>query len=463
MGIVLRGGTIVNTDTVECSDIHIAGGIIDAIGEDLSAPGDEVIDVPGCLLFPGGIDPHTHFDLDFGYTATADDFSSGSKAALAGGTTTVIDYATQSRHGSLAQALCSWHTKADGKSFTDYAFHLALCDCSPEVLLELPAIASRHGVASVKLYMAYKDVMQVDDASLLKVMRICREHGIRVCLHCENGDIIEELIQEAKACGRLSCDQHPKTRPGVVEAEAVCRAVALVEITGCPLYVVHVSTARALEIIAAAQKRGLPVLSETCPQYLLLDESRYDLEGFEGAKYVMAPPLRSRTNQDRLWHGLADGTISCVGSDHCSFNFKGQKDLGRNDFSKIPNGAPGAENRFGLMYTHGVVAGRISLQQFVAATSTEAAKIFGLYPRKGVLRAGSDADIVVWDPAARSVITAGTQTQRVDYNTYEGFEQIGRVRHLFLRGSQVVKDGEAGTDPLGEYLPASASFSGEGA
>lgn len=453
MGIVLKGGIVVNADSVERQDLRINGPVIDRLGFGLETDGDEVIDVAGCYLFPGGIDPHTHFDLEVGSTITADDFITGSKAALIGGTTTVIDYATQSRGGSLAEALSIWHGKARGKCFTDYGFHLALCDCREEILYELETLSQTHGVTSIKLYMAYKDVMQVDDASLLRVMRVCREQGLRVCLHCENGDIIDELVREAKHVGRMTPEQHAATRPEIVEAEAVFRGICLAEITGCPLYIVHVSTTWALSLIRNAQRRGLPVTAETCPQYLLLDESCYEKINFEAAKYVLSPPLRSSRNQAGLWQGLADGSFSCVGSDHCSFNWHGQKELGRTDFSRIPNGAPGVENRFGLLYTFGVASGRLSLQEFVRVTSANAARLFGLYPRKGVLGAGSDADIVIWDPTRRSVISAATQTQNVDYNAYEGLVQDGAARHVFLRGQPVVKDGVLRAVPLGEYLP----------
>jgi len=463
MGIVLRGATVVNADAACMADLRICGEKIAAIGTELVQTGDQVIDVAGCILFPGGIDPHTHFDLDVGSTVTADDFASGSRAAILGGTTTVIDYATQSRGGTLQAALATWHSKAPGKSFVDYGFHLALCDCNPQVLAELAALPDSEGVASVKLYMAYKDVMQVGDADLHKVMRICRDKGIRVCLHCENGDLIDALIAEAKAAGRFEPAQHAASRPEILEEEAVERAIAIAELTGCPIYIVHVSSARALAVIRQAQQRGLPVTAETCPQYLLLDESRYLTEDFSAAKYVMSPPLRAIHNQEPLWQGLQKGVVSCVGSDHCSFNYLTQKEIGRQDFSRIPNGIPGVENRFGLLYGFGVAAGKISLQQFVDCISTGPSKLFGLYPRKGCLCVGSDADIVVWDPAVRWRIAAATQAQRVDYNAYEGFEQIGRARDVFLRGQQIVQAGNIATEPFGCYLPRKNRWQGEGA
>jgi dihydropyrimidinase len=463
MGIVLRGATVVNADAACLADLRICDETIAAIGAELVQAGDQVIDVAGCYLFPGGIDPHTHFDLDVGSTVTADDFASGSRAAILGCTTTVIDYATQSRGGMLQAALATWQAKAAGRSFVDYGFHLALCDCNPQVLAELAALPDDEGVASVKLYLAYKDVMQVGDADLHKVMRICRDKGIRVCLHCENGDLIDALIAEAKAAGRFEPVQHAACRPEILEAEAVQRAIAIAELTGCPIYSVHVSSARALALIRQAQEKGLPVTAETCPQYLLLDESRYMTEDFTAAKYVMSPPLRGKHNQESLWLGLREGALSCVGSDHCSFNYLTQKEIGRNDFSRIPNGIPGVENRFGLLYSYGVAAGKISLPQFVACISTEPAKLFGLYPRKGIVAVGSDADIVVWDTVGRGRITAATQAQRVDYNAYEGFEQIGQARDVFLRGHHIVQAGKIATGPLGCYLPRKNRWQGEDA
>jgi len=451
MGIVLQGATIVTSESVERSDLRIVGETIAEIGLDLVQPGDQLIPADGCYLFPGGVDPHTHFDLDVGGTVTADDFFSGSRAALAGGTTTVIDYATQSRGGSLVDALAVWRVKAAGKSFVDYGFHVALCECNEAVLEELSGLPETDGVVSVKLYMAYKNVLQVDDGILLQVMRTCRERGILVCLHCENGDLIETLTGEAIAAGRFGPDQHAAARPEVVEVEAVFRALAIVELTGCPVYVVHVSSARALSIIEAAQRRGLPVWAETCPQYLLLDESLYRLAGFESAKYVMSPPLRTRYDQEGLWRGIGEGVVCSLGSDHCSFNFRGQKELGREDFSRIPNGIPGVENRFGLLFSSGVAAGRISLQKFVSLVSTGPARRFGLYPGKGALQVGSDADVVVWDPAGRSVISVRSQTQRVDYNAYEGFEQIGVPRQVFLRGRLAAEAGKICGGPHGKY------------
>ena len=452
MATVLAGGTVVNASGSLRADVRIEGEKVSSIGVNLQGPADTLIDATGCYLFPGGIDPHTHFDLSVGATVTADDFASGTAAAAVGGTTTVIDFATQNKGETLAEAVANWHAKAKGQSFVDYGFHIAISDMSDSVLGELDSIVERDGVSSVKLYMAYKGVMQVDDGALLRTLQVAKQLGILVCVHCENGDVIDVLIKEAKALGHRSIKYHALTRPVAVEREAINRAICLAEVAGARLYVVHVSSGDGLEVIREARSRGLKIYGESCPQYFLLDASRYEVDDFSAAKYVMSPPLRSQENQELLWAGLRDGNLYTVGSDHCSFNFAGQKELGRDDFSRIPNGGPGVENRFGLLYTYGVIAGKIDIHQFVAITSTNAAKLFGLYPRKGVIAPGSDADIVVWDPAAESVISATTQRQRVDYNLYEGFAQVGGVRHLFLRGRQIVKEGILKDEPFGCYL-----------
>lgn len=314
-------------------------------------------------------------------------------------------------------------------------------------------MVTEKGVTSFKLYMAYKNVLQVDDASLLQVLQTSREIGALVCLHCENGDVIQALVSQAHARGDTAPKFHALTRPIAVEREATGRAIALAEIARAPLYVVHLSCQEALTLVQEAWNRGLNIFAETCPQYLLLDESCYEAAGFDGAKYVMSPPLRARENQNALWNGLRSNGLATIGSDHCSFNFKGQKELGIDDFAKIPNGAPGVETRFGLLYTYGVDRGKITVNRFVDLTSTQAAKLFGLFPQKGTIAVGSDADIVIWDPLATSTITAATQTQRVDYNPYEGFSQVGKAFHVFLRGRQIVKDGKLqDIAPSGRYL-----------
>lgn len=449
MAIVLTGGTVVTATTSYQAQVRMEGETVVAIGQQVCQLGDEQIDVKGCFLFPGGIDPHTHFDLPVGDMKTADDFASGTRAAAVGGTTTVIDFATQNKGDSLAKALANWHEKACGQSYIDYGFHLAISEVTKEVLEEMATLIEQTGVASVKLYMAYKNTLQVDDGALLRVLTMAKNAGIVVCVHCENGDVIDVLVTEAKQKGQIEPKYHPLTRPSSIEGEATGRAICLAGIAKASLYIVHISSQAALEMVQQARQKGLSVYGETCPQYLLLDDSYYDTQDFSGAKYVLSPPLRSVSDQEALWRGLACGSVVTIGSDHCSFNLKGQKEKGLQDFSQIPNGGPGVENRFGLLYTYGVVPGKISLNQFVALTSTNAAKLFGLFPRKGTIAVGSDGDIVVWDPTTETVITARKQMQNVDYNLYEGMSQKGTVRHVFLRGRQIVTDGI-----LDEKLPA---------
>jgi dihydropyrimidinase len=452
MGIVLKGGKVVSALDVIEADVRIEDEKIAAIGHKLDQMGDRVLNVEDCFLFPGGIDPHTHFDLPFGDYSTSDDFFLGTRAALLGGTTTVIDYATQFKGETLTEALQHWHRKADNQCFTDYGFHLAITDWNPLIAEQLRSVVQNDGVSSFKLYMAYKGTLQVEDGVLFEVLQNSQKVGALICLHCENGDIIQKLVQQARRQGHLSPQYHSLTRPVEVEKEATSRAVSIAEFTGAPLYVVHLTCEESLNIVALAKRRGSLVFAETCPQYLLLDEKAYDFEGFEGAKYVISPPLRSKRHQEKLWLGLKNGLLDTLATDHCSFNFVGHKDLGINDFSLIPNGIPGVETRMGLLYTYGVETGRITINEFVNLTSTRAAQLFGLYPRKGVIALGSDADIVVWDPNISKIIEAKSLHQNVDYCPYEGFPQKGGVKHIFLRGHEVVSKGKIKGPPQGIYL-----------
>lgn len=454
MGIVLSGGAIVTAADVYQADVRIEGERIVAIGHKIKQPDDQVIDVDGCFLFPGGIDPHTHFDLPVGDMSTSDDFSSGSKAALMGGTTTILDFATQFKGETLKQGLQNWHLKADGRSFVDYGFHMAITSWNDQIVPEMKEIVQNEGVSSFKFYMAYKNVMQVDDSALLSALRQAGECGALVCVHCENGDVVDTLVHQALNQGHTAPLYHPLTRPPEAETEAASRVITLAEIADAPLYIVHLTCRGALEAVTQAKLKGLEVYAETCPQYLLLDESNYSAEGFNGAKYVISPPLRSIQHQKVLWSGLRTGVLDTIATDHCAFNYHGQKDLGLQDFSKIPSGAPGVETRLGMLYTYGVMTGKLTLNQFVALTSTNAAKLFGLYPRKGTLAPGSDADIVVWDPRVSSIVTAQSLHQQVDYTPYEGYEQVGQATHVFIRGKQVVKDAQLSVQqPTGIYLP----------
>lgn len=455
MSIVLKGGKIITAVDAYFSDIRMENEKIVSIGSSLERPGDEIISAKGCYILPGGIDTHTHFDLDTGYTVTADDFESGTKAAIVGGTTTILDFATQNKGETLKEALNNWHKKSYGKCYCDYGFHMAITDWNEKTANEMEDMITQ-GVTSFKLYMAYKNTLQVDDGVVFKALKKSKEIGTLICFHCENGDIIDVLINEAKLKGNISPMYHSLTRPVEVEREAVTRLLNLAEIADSPVYIVHLSSKEGLISILDGKKRGIKVYSETCPQYLLLNDSYYNKKGdtnFEGAKYVMSPPLRKDYDKEALWKGISLGEINTIGTDHCSFNFKGQKDFGNKDFSKIPNGAPGVEHRIALMYTYGVLTGKININQMVSLTSTNAAKLFGLFPRKGTIAVGSDADIVVWNPNFTSYISAKEQVQRVDYTPYEGFKQKGKAIYVFLRGKKVISDSKLCEEKaLGKYL-----------
>jgi len=455
MGIVLKGGKIVTAVDSYYSDIRIENEKIACIGNDLEKPGDEIIPVDGCYVLPGGIDTHTHFDAESGSTVTADDFESGTKAALAGGTTTILDYATQNKGESLREALKKQHQKAKDICYCDYGFHMGITDWNDKVSDEMEDMI-KEGVTSFKLYMAYKKTLQVDDAVIFKALKRSKELNGLIAFHCENGDIIDVLIDETRLKGNKAPYYHALTRPVEVEREAIMRLLNLAEIADSPVYIVHLSSKEGLLSIFDGKKRGVKIYVETCPQYLLLNDYYYgekDSSSFEGAKYVMSPPLRKAFDQDALWYGIKSGEIETIGTDHCSFNYKNQKEIGLKDFSKIPNGAPGVEHRMALIYTYGVLSGRISLNKMVALTSTNAAKLFGVFPQKGTIAIGSDADIVVWDPSFATYISAEKQIQNVDYTPYEGFEQKGRVLYEFLRGNKVISGGELVIKkPIGKYL-----------
>jgi len=453
------GGTIVTaTDVVE-ADLLLEGGIVAAIGRDLDAAGHERLDAAGCYLFPGGVDPHTHLDMPFGGTITADDFATGTVAAALGGTTTIVDFALHTKGDSLANALATWKRKAAGKAAIDYGFHLTIADGRVETLNEIPMMIEREGVNSFKCFMAYKHVLQVDDETIFRVLKVTKEFGGLVQVHAENGDVIEVTIEEALARGEVEPKHHATTRPVEAEGEATHRAIRLAEIAEAPLYVVHVSSAMAADAISDGRKRGLAIYGETCPQYLVCDESDYDRPDFAGANYVMSPPLRPKWNQSVLLRKLKNSELQTFGSDHCSFNNCGQKELGRGNFSKIPNGAPTIEDRFSILWHFGVNAGVISMNQFVALAATNAAKLFGLFPRKGTLAVGSDGDVVVWDPAVTRTISARDHHMNVDNNIFEGISVKGKARHVFSRGERIVDDGTfASVAGRGEFVKAKPFF-----
>jgi dihydropyrimidinase len=456
MKTLIKNGRIVTAVDDYHADILIDGERVVLIGENLTMEADKVIDAKDRLVIPGGIDAHTHMDMPFGGTTSADDFESGTKAAAHGGTTTIIDFAIQNKGQSLYEALDTWHAKAQGKASIDYGFHMIATDLPRERISEMKKLIHNEGVTSFKLFMAYPGVLLVDDATIFRAMVAAGEEGGLICMHAENGVVINEIVQYAIEQGCTAPKFHSLTRPTKAEAEGVNRAIALSEMAGSPVYIVHLSCYDALKKIKEARDEGLPAFAETCPQYLFLDYSHYEGPGFEGAKYVMTPPLREKWNQEELWTGLRMNDLQTVSTDHCPFCFNDQKQLGKDDFSKIPNGGPGVENRMSLIYNGGVAEGRISVNRFVEITSTAAAKIFGLFPRKGTIAVGSDADIVIFNPNEKMTISAKTHHMRVDYSCYEGKEVKGVPETVLSRGKVVIEGGKyVGKKGDGQYLKRS--------
>jgi dihydropyrimidinase len=441
MRTLIRNGRVVTAVDDYRADVLIEGETVSTIGARLDMEADKVIDASGKLVIPGGIDPHTHMELPFGGTESSDDFFTGTRAAAFGGTTTIIDFAVQYKGQALREGLDRWHAKAEGKTAIDYGFHLIVTDMEDERVPELHQLMDE-GVTSFKLFMAYPGVFLVDDATIFRAMTAAGERGGLICMHAENGVVINEIIKRALAEGRTAPKYHALTRPTVAEAEGVHRAIRIAEMAEAPVYIVHLSCADALAQVREARDRGLPAFAETCPQYLFLSLDNYDEPDFGGAKYVMTPPLRERWNQAELWKGLRTDDLQVISTDHCPFCMKEQKELGRGDFSKIPNGAPGVEHRVPLIYNGGVIENRISLNRFVELTSTAAAKMFGLFPRKGTVAVGSDADIVIFDPEREQTISAATHHMNVDYSAYEGKTIRGVVETVLSRGRVVIEGGE---------------------
>jgi dihydropyrimidinase len=453
--LLIRNGRIITATDDYFADVLCDRGRIVAIGRDLDVANARIIDAGGRWVIPGGVDPHTHFDMPFGGTFSADDFESGTIAAAFGGTTTIIDFAVQQHGQSMLAALDTWHQKAHAKAVIDYGFHMIVTDMPDGRTKELSQLADA-GVTSYKLFMAYPGVLYSDDAQIFRAMRQAGQDGTMVCMHAENGIVIEELIKQALQAGHTAPRYHALTRPTRMEGEGVYRALAIAEVAQVPVYIVHLSSADALEEVRRGRDRGVDAYAETCPQYLFLDETAYDAPGFEGAKYVMTPPLRHHANQAHLWRGLRLGDLHAVATDHCPFCFSGQKELGLNNFANIPNGAPGVESRLALLYEGGVKQGRLSPNQFVQFTSTAAAKLFGLFPRKGTIAPGSDADIVIFNPnrAERiSVDNPRTHHMRVDYNTFEGFQVSGYPDVVIAGGEVIVENHEfKGRPGAGRFL-----------
>jgi dihydropyrimidinase len=450
---VVKNGMVVTATDTYASDIGIENGRITAIAGALPIDGaGRLIDAAGMLLMPGGIDVHTHLDMPFGGTTSADDFESGTIAAAYGGTTTLIDFAIQQKGQSLRQAFETWMKKAGGKAAIDYAFHCIITDLGDAQLEEMGALIGE-GVSSFKLFMAYPGVLMVDDATIFRAMSQAAKYGGLICMHAENGGAIDVIVRRALAEGKRAPKYHALTRPTTAEGEATSRAIALAEMAGSPVYIVHLSCNDALEKVREARDRGLPAYAETCPQYLYLSLENMDAPGFEGAKYVFTPPLREKWHQDKLWQGLAHDTLQVVSTDHCPFCFKEQKEMGKDDFTKIPNGGPGIEHRLSLVYTGGVHGARFSPNRFVQLVATAPARLFGLFPRKGTIAIGSDADLVIFDANKEQIISASTHHMRVDYSMFEGIRVKGVPRSVLSRGKAIIEDGKfVGRAGTGEFV-----------
>ena len=445
MRTVLKGGTVVTAGDTYAADVLIEDETIAAIGRDLT--GDTTIDARGKYVIPGGIDVHTHLEMPFGGTVSSDDFFTGHQAAAFGGTTTHLDFAIQPKGATLRETFELWSAKAAGKAAIDYGFHIAITDLPDSVMAEIPRCAE-WGITSLKLFMAYKGALQVDDSTLFRAMTQAAANGLLIMVHAENGDAIDLLIKQALAAGNVDPLYHALTRPPELEAEATYRAIRLAEVAGAPLYVVHVTNVGALDAIRDARGRGKPIYGETCTQYFFATKDDLGRPGFEGAKWVCSPPFREVADQEALWRGVADDSLQVISTDHCPFWYaggtdgrSGGKELGIGDFSKIPNGCPGIEDRMMVLYSRGVREGRFSLNRWVELCCTNPAKLFGLYPRKGTIAPGADADLVIWDPDATHTISAATQHQRLDYNLYEGLEVTGVPSVVLSRGRVLVQDG----------------------
>lgn len=446
--ILLKGGTVVSPKGLKKADVLISGEKIVAVGRHIRTDAP-VVNVSGKLLFPGFIDAHTHFDLEVSDTVTADDFASGTISAIAGGVTTVVDFATQNKGEKLSDALNNWHVKAFAHSSCDYAFHMAISDWREDVRAELEAMFEQ-GVTSFKVYMIY-DAMELSDREIYELMVELKKYGGIVGCHCENSGVIGKLREESVARGDVSPANHPRTRPDYAEAEAVRRFLTIAQAADAPVIVVHLSTAEGYAEVQRARERGVKAFAETCPQYLLLDDSVYDQPFDEASKYICSPPLRKQDDQKVLWQALKNNSLNTISTDHCSFTVE-QKRAGAEDFTKIPNGMPGVETRAILMYTYGVRKKRITLQQMCAYLSENPAKLYGMYPKKGAIKVGSDADIVVFEPRGSGTITAGASHSQCGYNPFEGVRREGSIDRVYLRGNMVYSAGEITLLNSGRYV-----------
>jgi dihydropyrimidinase len=453
-GILVRAGTIVSDGRSFTGDILVQGERIVAVEKKIAATAafDRVIDAAGCEVFPGGVDPHVHPELETADGTSSDDFASGSRAALAGGTTTILDFVTPGRGESLLAALAA-RKAAAVRSLCDYGLHMSVTAWDDRLLPELEACCRRQGILSVKTYLAYKETIGLDDGEFLAVLDAARRLNFLAMVHAESGEMVSYLQKRMLAEGKTAAAWHPLSRPAAVEGDAVRRALLMARLAGVPLYVVHVSTRQGIEAVGAARQAGQTAIAETCPQYLLLDESRYQGAAAAAAAFVMSPPLRAAEHQAALWAALASGVVQTLASDHCPFSRAQKSKFAASDFTKIPGGVGGIEYRLALLYTFGVLSGKLSLARFVDLVSTKAAKIFGLFPRKGTIRAGSDADLVVWDPRIERTVSAAGQWQRCDHTVYEGLRLHGGPRFVMRRGTLAYEDGRIAADPgPGTYL-----------
>ena len=464
--VLIKGGRIVTAVDDYVADILIESGRIEAIAREINHDSATTYNAAGLLIFPGGIDVHVHMETPMGNDIyTCDTFETGTRSAAFGGTTTIVDFAQQFQGESPKAALDRRLAAAEPQCCVDYGFHVILTDVNPSSLAELPDLINHDGISSYKLYMAYPGVLMVDDADIYRTMRKVGNHGGMVNLHAENGVVIQALIEEALEQGNTSPKYHQLTRPQLMEGEATHRVIRIAELAEVPVYIVHLSAKEALEAVVEARDRGIPAFAETCPHYLFLTDEEYDRPGFEPAKFVMTPPLRDHTCQHALWRGLKFDDLQIVATDHCPFCFNENlfgilqsKQYGKDDFSKIPNGAPGVEFRLPLLYDGGVREGRINLNRFVQLTSTAPAKMFGMFPQKGTIAVGSDADLVLFDPEAQHTLSANTHHSNVDYSLFEGRRVQGKVQQVFLRGELIV-DGDTwrGRAGMGQFLKRSAS------
>jgi dihydropyrimidinase len=440
MSVLIKNGRIITATDDYQGDIFIEGETISAIGQHLSMPADTILDATGLVVMPGGVDPHVHLDMPFMGTFSCDTHETGTRAALFGGTTTVIDFVLQQQGHSLRSALDQWNSRAQGTAVGDYSFHMAVTDYNDNTRAEIKEMIEKEGISSFKTFMAYKGALMIDDRQMTALMQEVRRQGGLVTVHATNGDMIDYLVAKHRAEGHLSPLYHYLSQPEVTEAEASARFADIANYTGCPGYIVHMTCEGALNAVRQATRRNQKMFVETCIQYLLLDASLYE-QDFEGAKWVMSPPLREKKDQANLWAGINQNLVNVVATDHCPFKWE-QKLMGRNDFSKIPNGHPAIEHRMELLYSEGVHKGKITANKYVEVACTNPAKIFGMFPRKGTIAPGSDADIMLLDPTKRHTLSASTHHMNVDYSAYEGWELTGKVQTVLLRGKIAIDQGQ---------------------